>query len=89
MTLSKAYLEWKETTLQQGVQQERRHTVENFLRVRFGALDEDLLAVVQPFAELPAQEYAALLLRLANLSREALLAKFGDKAEADKAEADE
>ena len=97
MTLSKAYLEWKETTLQQGVQQgiqqgiqqgvqqgiqqERRNTIENFLKARFGLLDEALVAIVQPFSELSFQEYTALLMRLTNLSREELLAKFNDASD--------
>ena len=103
MNLSKAYLEWKENTfqegvqqgiqqgvqqgiqqgvqqgIQQGVQQERQNTIENFLKARFEVLDDRLMEIVEPFSMLPAQEYTVLLLQLANLSREELLAKFDDR----------
>ena len=90
MTLSQAYLEWKQETeqrgiqqgvqqgIQQGAQQERQTTIENFLKARFGPLDDRLVAIIQPFAALPSQEYAALLMQLTQLSREALLEKFRD-----------
>ncbi len=76
MTLSQAHLEWKQTTQSEAIQQARQQTIENFLKARFGVLDEQLAAIVQPFAKLPAQAYSALLLQPATLSREALLAKF-------------
>ncbi|WP_017749283.1 hypothetical protein [Scytonema hofmannii] len=44
--------------------------------MRFGTVDEELAAAIQPIADLPSQEYAALLLQLPNLSREDLLARF-------------
>ena len=90
MTLSQAYLEWKQETeqrgiqqgvqqgIQQGAQQERQTTIENFLKARFGTLDDRLVAIIPPFAALPPQEYAALLMQLTQLSREALLEKFRD-----------
>ena len=86
MTLSKAYLEWKQETeqqalqrgLQQGVQQERQTTIEQFLTAKFGELDEQLAAIVQPFSALPSPEYATLLMQVATLSRDALLARFED-----------
>ena len=101
MTLSKAYLEWKQETeqqalqrgiqqgvqqglqqgLQQGVQQERQATIEQFLTAKFGELDDRLAAIVQPFSALPTPEYAALLMQLAKLSQEALLAKFEDASD--------
>ncbi len=65
--------------VQQGVQAERRRTIDtldSLLRMRFGTVDEELAAVIQPIADLPSQEYAALLLQLPNLSREDLLARF-------------
>ena len=85
MTLSQAYLEWEQKTeqrglqrgLQQGAQQNQLDTVQTALKVRFGALDEQLVAIVQPFAQLPSEEYARLLLQLHGLSREELLVKFG------------
>ena len=63
--------------IQQGAQQKQLDTVQTALKVRFGALDEQLSAIVQPFAQLPSEEYTRLLLQLQALSREELLAKFG------------
>jgi len=51
--------------------------VRTVLKMRFGSLDEQLAAIVQPFAQLPSEEYARLLLQFHALSREELLAKFG------------
>ncbi len=87
MTLPKAYLEWKQETLQrgiqqglqQGLQQERQATIKQFLTAKFGELDDRLAAIVQPFAALPSAEYAALLMQVANLSREELLARFNER----------
>jgi hypothetical protein len=74
MNLSQAYLEWREATLQEGVQEGQRQVVENLLRVRFGSLDEELERVIEPLLQLPPQEYSRLLLEL---SREELLTRFG------------
>jgi hypothetical protein len=59
-----------------GIQQERRTIIENLLRVRFGALDEQLSAIIDPLLALPAEEFAPILLQLSSLSREELLARF-------------
>jgi hypothetical protein len=68
MNLSQAYLEWREATLQEGVQvgqkEGQRQVVENLLRVRFGSLDEELERVIEPLLKLPPQEYSRLLLEL-------------------------
>lgn len=53
---------------------ERRATIENLLRVRFGGLDDALSAIIEPMLELPPEEFTFLLLQL---SREELLARFG------------
>ena len=55
------------------MQTERRTTIENLLRLRFGVLDESLLAIVEPMLELPPEEFTPLLLQL---SREELIARF-------------
>ncbi|MDB9513451.1 hypothetical protein PN499_19840 [Kamptonema animale CS-326] len=81
MQLSPAYLQWREDTLREGMQQgmqqgiraERRATIENLLRVRFGSLDEELSAVIEPMLELLPEEFAQLLLQT---SRDELLARF-------------
>lgn len=61
---------------QEGLQEGQRLVVENLLRARFGSLDEELIAIVPQILRLTTEEYASLLLRLANLSREELLARF-------------
>lgn len=59
--------------MQQGIQTERRITIENLLRVRFGTLDEELVAIIEPMLVLPPEEFTRLLLQS---SREELLARF-------------
>jgi predicted hydrocarbon binding protein len=77
MELSPLLLKLQEEAIQQGFQQgrikERRRNIENFLRVRFGVLDEELSIIVEPMLELQPEEFAVLLLQL---SREELLARF-------------
>ncbi|MFB2839729.1 hypothetical protein [Floridanema evergladense] len=87
MELSPLLLQWREEAvhegeelgLQQGLERgartERRSIIENFLRVRFGVLDEELSGIIQPLLELSAEEFTKVL--LLQLSREELLAKFG------------
>ena len=87
MNLSPAYQRWQEETLQKGRQEGRlegrqegrlegqRQMVENFLRVRFGSLDEELSGAIAPMLQLPPEELTRLLF---NLSREELLVWFGD-----------
>jgi len=86
MELSPLLLQWREEALhegeerglqqglQRGTRMERRATIENLLRVRFGDLDEELSEIVQPLLELPPEQFVVLLLQL---SREELLARFG------------
>jgi len=83
VTLSQAYqayVELEERTrqeaLQQGMQTERRATVENILRSRFGELDDRLLTIIEPLLSLSAQDYAQQLPLLFTLSRETLLDRF-------------
>ncbi|RUT04583.1 hypothetical protein DSM106972_041520 [Dulcicalothrix desertica PCC 7102] len=54
-------------------QAERRTIIENLLKVRFGALDNELSSIVQPIALLSPEEFSPLLLQL---SREDLLSRF-------------
>jgi hypothetical protein len=82
MELSPLVLQWEEEALRRGqesgIQQgkiiERRATIENLLRFRFGLIDEQLLGIIEPLLELPPEEFTILLLQL---SREELLARFG------------
>jgi hypothetical protein len=72
MKLSPLYIEWEQQAQKQG----RREVVENLLKARFGSVDEQLAAVIEPMLELPPSEYASVLLQLSSLSREDLLARF-------------
>lgn len=83
MELSPLVLQWREEARQEGKQEGRqegkqegeRVVIENLLRVRFGELDEELAAIIEPVLELPPEEFTQLLLQL---SREELLARFGE-----------
>ncbi|NET60500.1 MAG: hypothetical protein F6K47_31490 [Symploca sp. SIO2E6] len=57
-----------------GIQQGERLIVNNLLQVRFGDLDEELAAIIEPILALPPDEFTPMLLQL---SREELLARFG------------
>ncbi len=72
MQLSPIY----EQRLAEATQQGQRIVVENLLRVRFGTLDNELQAIIEPIFALPPEEFGSLLLQLSNLSREDLLARF-------------
>jgi hypothetical protein len=82
MNLSPAYLRWREETflegrqegLQEGLQEERRSMIENFLRVRFGEVDEQLSQIIESMLGLPTAELTVMLL---NFSRSELLERFG------------
>jgi hypothetical protein len=83
MELSPLVLQWQEEAIQQGIQQgiqtERRTLLENLLRFRFGSLDDELSAIIEPWLELPTDEYTSLVLQLSQLSREELLARFREQ----------
>ncbi len=74
MRLSPLYEQRLEEATQQGIQQGQRVVVENLLRARFGSLDDQLEAIIEPVLELPPEEFTRELLQL---SREELLARFG------------
>ncbi len=73
MALSPIYSQKLAEARQEGRQIERRTTIENLLRTRFGSLDEDLRTIVEPLSALSPEEFSVLLLQL---SREELLARF-------------
>lgn len=58
--------------INQGLQQGKRLLIENFLRFRFGQLDEELSALIEPLLEMPAEEIPPLLMQF---SREELIAR--------------
>jgi len=77
MRLSPLYQQDREKAIQEGRQEGRqegeRLVIENLLRVRFGSLDEELLAIIDPLLVLPPEEFTRLSLQL---SREELIARF-------------
>jgi hypothetical protein len=77
MALSQAYLESEKQTvrrgLEQGLEQERRSTIESVMRLRYGAIDEDLRALIPQLMTLSNPDYMALLLQS---SRSELIAHF-------------
>jgi hypothetical protein len=74
MELSPLVVQWREEATQSGRLTERRATIENLLLVRFGSLDDTLIAIIPHLLELPPEEFTPLLL---NLEREELLNRFG------------
>ena len=77
MALSQAYLEWEKQTvrrgLEQGLEQEHRSTIESVMKLRYGAIDEDLRPLIPRLMTLSNPDYMALLLQY---SRSELLAYF-------------
>lgn len=79
-TLEEGFREaWQEgfqEGFQQGLQecqQKIKQIIENLLNTRFGSLDPELLAIIEPMLQLSPEELAPLLL---NASREELLKRF-------------
>lgn len=58
---------------QEGRQEANQEVVSSLLKNRFGELDDELAQVIEPLAQMPANEYTALLL---TLSREELIDRF-------------
>ena len=57
----------------EGIKQGERLVVENLLRVRFGLLDNELQAIIEPLLAFPPEEFTPLLMQL---SRSELIARF-------------
>jgi hypothetical protein len=74
MRLEPLYQQDREQAKLEGRQEERRQIVENLLQVRFGTLDDQLRAIIQPVLALPPSEFTPLLMQL---SKEELVARFG------------
>jgi hypothetical protein len=73
MNLSPAYLKQREEWKQEGTLEGQLSLIATLLEGRFGSLDSELSGLVERIAQLPISERTALLLSLANLSREELL----------------
>ncbi len=81
MRLKPLYQQEKEQIQQQsrqeGRKEERRITIENLLRVRFGSIDNELQSIVETLLPLSPEEFTPLLIQLSQLPREELIARFG------------
>lgn len=73
MRLTPLYQQDREQVKQQGIQQRERLVVENLLKVRFGEIDNQLQAIIEPLLALSPEEFTPLLLQL---SREELINRF-------------
>jgi hypothetical protein len=76
MRLSPLFDQQLEQAKQEARQEGQRRVIENLLALRFGSLDEQLAAIIQPLLTLPPEEFTRLLLQL---SREELLSRFGEQ----------
>jgi hypothetical protein len=74
MRLEPLYQQDREQAKLEGIQQGERLVVENLLQVRFGSLDKELSAIIEPVLTLSPEEFTPLLMQL---SREELIARFG------------
>ena len=65
----------------QGYQQARQEIIESLLVFRFGQLDNHLEVIIEQIQimELPKEDLNRLILQLSNLSRDELLARFGQE----------
>ncbi|MBO1347997.1 MAG: hypothetical protein EBE86_011610 [Hormoscilla sp. GUM202] len=92
MELSSAYLEWREATLQEGIErgqvQMKRQFIENFLLARFGAIDETLAATIEPLLKLSMTEVTNLMLELSSLERDEFLARLSSDPQGQLPESD-
>ena len=79
MKRSPVYLRCREDTLEEGIQQGeqriKQQVIENLLTFRFGSLDSELLAIIEPVLLLSPEDFTPLLL---TASREELLERFGE-----------
>jgi len=75
MRLSPLFDQQLEQARQEARQEGQRGVIENLLALRFGSLDEELTAIIEPLLTLPSAEFTRLLLQL---SREELLSRFGE-----------
>ncbi|MDB9519781.1 hypothetical protein PN466_22820 [Roseofilum reptotaenium CS-1145] len=62
--------------IEQGIEQERRKTVENLMRLRFQTIDPELEAIVPKLIALPTEEVFSLILQK---SQQELLEQFSDR----------
>lgn len=63
MNLSPIYLQRLADARQEGVKNERLTVIENLLRARFGSLDDELTAIIQPLLGLTPEEFSPIFFR--------------------------
>jgi hypothetical protein len=77
MALSQTYLDWEPQTERRGqkigLEEERRATILNLMKLRYGAIDSALEAVIPNLMELSNEGYTRLLFQL---SKEELIQHF-------------
>ena len=73
MRLEPIYQRNREQAKLEGRQEGERLVVENLLQVRFGSLNDELSAIIEPILALPPSEFTPLLMQL---SKEELIARF-------------
>ena len=80
MNLSPAYIqqcqEWIQEGEQRGEQKGKKEMIENFFRVRFGVINQDLESIIPQLLQLPGEELSRILL---NASESELLHYFDQK----------
>jgi hypothetical protein len=54
---------WMERGLEQGLEQERRSAISSLMELRYGVIDDELLAILPDLMTLNSSEYSSLLLR--------------------------
>jgi ABC-type Fe3+-citrate transport system substrate-binding protein len=55
---------WMERVLEQGLEQERRSNISTLLEMRYGAIDEQLVAILPNLMILTSIEYTSLIFQL-------------------------
>ena len=76
--LAEATQQGRQLGREERIERERR-IIENLLQMRFGTLDNQLQAIIEPLLALSPEDFSSLLLQLSNLSREELLARFSQQ----------
>lgn len=77
MRLEPIYQRNREQAKLEGRQEGERLVVENLLQVRFGSLNDELSAIIEPILALPPSEFTPLLMQL---SQEELIARFSGES---------
>lgn len=55
---------WMERGLERGIEQERRSAISGLLELRYGAIDEQLMAILPSLIALSSTEYIPLIYQL-------------------------